>query len=183
MRITAKVMAAVLAVVLLCPASGDAQRQRNQGKTPSMIESLPEDQKIDTLISEMLAAWQLGDVDMMKSYYADDVSVVSGAFEPPVMGWAAYAQAYRRQRERIQAVALLERVNTLIKFRGNLAWVTYQWAFSATVDGQPLAARGHTTLVMEKRGDRWYITHNHTSIVPEAPAPAPAEAKPGPPNR
>jgi ketosteroid isomerase-like protein len=145
----------------------------------------PEEQVIDNQISEMLAAWQIGDFAMLKNYYADDVTVVSGVWEPALMGWAKYLQAYTRQRERVSNVRL-DRTNTFIHVQGNLAWATYQWDFGAMADGSPSAARGHTTLVFQKRDGRWLIVHNHTSLVGEVqtqpqaqPAPAKQPPKPG----
>jgi ketosteroid isomerase-like protein len=78
----------------------------------------------------------------------------------------------------------LDRTNTLIRLAGKFAWASYQWDFSAVVDGQPDAAQGQTTLVFEKRGDDWVVVHNHTSLVqasqPVTPASTvtPAPAKP-----
>src|SRR5437899_3977272 len=59
----------------------------------------------------MLGAWQIGDVEMLHKYYADDVTVVSGAWEPPLVGWANYLRAYQSQRERMTA-GRLDRNNT-----------------------------------------------------------------------
>ena len=38
------------------------------------------------MISEMLGAWQVGDVDKLHKDYADDVTVVNGAYAPPDRG-------------------------------------------------------------------------------------------------
>jgi uncharacterized protein (TIGR02246 family) len=146
-------------------------------KTP-LPPAQPEEQAIDILISEMLGAWQIGDFTMLKNYYADDVTVVSGAWEPALVGWAKYLQAYMRQRERVTNVRL-DRSNTFIRVQGNCAWATYQWDFGAVADGNPTAGRGQTTLILVKREGRWLIIHNHTSLVgdmqsqpPQQPVPA-----------
>jgi len=80
----------------------------------------------------------------------------------------------------------MDRSNTYIKLSGNFAWACYQWDFSAVVDGQPSAARGQTTLIVEKRNDHWVIVHNHTSLAPTAqpspPANTPQIAQPQPNN-
>jgi ketosteroid isomerase-like protein len=68
----------------------------------------------------------------------------------------------------------MDRSNTYIKYSGNFAWACYQWDFSAVVDGQPAAARGQTTLILEKRNNRWVIVHNHTSLAQTAQSTAPA---------
>ena len=171
-----------LVVALACAGTLAGQKQKKKsGEQPAagaeMQARLPDPQAIDAGISEMLGAWQVGNVEALHKHYSDDVIVVSGVWEPPVVGWKNYLQAYQRQRERLQSVRL-DRSNTLIRVRGNIAWAAYQWDFGAVVDGKPSGARGHTTLVLEKRGDRWLIVHNHTSIVPESQPPA-APAKPG----
>ena len=124
----------------------------------------PDEQVIDLQISEMLAAWQIGDINLLKSYYADDVVVVSGAWEPALTGWSKYLQAYLRQRERVSNVRL-DRSNTFIHAAGNFAWATYEWDFSANVDGAATDARGQATLIFQKRNGQWLIVHNHTSMV------------------
>jgi ketosteroid isomerase-like protein len=152
-----------------------AQQQQQQ---PSVVPTTDE-QKIDITISEMLAAWQIGDVELLRKGYADDTMVVSGLYEPPVVGWANYANAYRQQRARMEQVRM-ERRNSFITLRGNVAWVSYQWEFAAIADGQPSTAQGHTTLILEKRGGRWLIVHNHTSLAGPMQTAAPAPPKPGP---
>jgi len=158
--------------------------QKLSGAGGEGVLAVPDDQAIETEISQMLGAWQVGNTELMHKYYADDVTVVSGLWEPPLVGWANYLRAYERQRERMTS-GRLDRSNTLILAKGSIAWATYQWDFGAVVDGRATAARGQTTLIFEKRGDRWLIVHNHTSMVPEmkpaAPAQQPAAPKPNPP--
>lgn len=176
MRKTLNVGVVLVLCLLLVGIEASAQGQKPE--TTSLVPRTDE-QKIDQSLSEMLAAWQIGDVDLMHKYYADDVMVVSGVYEPPVIGWAKYAAAYRAQRQRIEQVRM-DRRNTYIFVRGNTAWVTYQWEFSALTDGRPSAAQGHSTLILEKRGGQWLIVHNHTSLVGEMrTGETPAPPKPG----
>jgi ketosteroid isomerase-like protein len=182
-----------LAAILLLPAvvlvGAPAAAQKGKKKDDKTAQNaaaaaplpVPTDQAIDTAISEMLAGWQLGDIEMMHKHYADNVMVVSGAWEPALVGWDKYVAAYKAQRARMEGPAL-ERSNTFISGSGNVAWATYQWDFRAAVDGQPAAARGQTTLVFEKRNGVWLIVVNHTSLVSEAqpktPTPNPSVPKP-----
>ena len=178
----------VLMVALVCVlplAAQKKQKEKPLKDAPLGIQTtanLPDLDVIDTGISEMLAAWQVGDVRLLHKHYADDVTVVSGLYEPPVQGWDNYLQAYQRQRERVEQLRL-DRFNTFLRVKGTMAWATYQWQFSAIVDNKVSGARGHTTLLLEKRGNDWVIVHNHTSVAeqmdmkPAAPA-APAQ-KPG----
>lgn len=167
---------AVLFLSLSTPAF--AQKTKNKKNTdasnPDNKPVLPmtDQQQIDYLISEMLGAWQVGDIDKLHKDYADDVSVVNGLWGPPVFGWANYLASYQQQRARMQQIRM-DRENTYIKLTGNYAWACYQWDFSAVVDGQPTQARGQTTLILEKRTDHWVIVHNHTSIPPTTQAAVP----------
>lgn len=156
---------------LAAPAFAEPQKKK---KDKSAKDSdlpkipVPDERAIDIVISEMLGAWQIGDVERLHKAYADDVVVVSGAWEPPVIGWDNYLKSYQAQRARMQS-PLMERLNTVVRADGNVGWASYQWEFKATVDGNPMAARGQTTLVLEKRDGRWVIVHNHTSLVTGAP--------------
>jgi len=168
--------------LILCLLAAGIAAGGQQGQKPETTSLVPQtdEQKIDVLLSEILGAWQIGDVEMLHKYYAEDVTVVSAFYVPPVIGWANYASAYRAQRQRIQQVRM-DRRNTYIFVRGNVAWATYQWEFSALTDGRPSAAQGHSTLILEKRGGQWLIVHNHTSMVGEMQVvgEAPAAPKPG----
>lgn len=164
--------------------AGGAAAQKNQKDKKQEVDTSPitspipppDGQVVDTVVSQMLGAWQVGDVDLMHKAYADDVTVVSGSWEPPLLGWASYLKAYQAQRARTQSDRL-ERSNSYTKVIGNVAWCTYQWRYTGQVDGMNAAAFGHTTLVLEKRGGVWLIVLNHTSVVPvSTPAPTPTAA-------
>lgn len=173
-----------LAAILCGPAFVYGQDQKNKKKKDKDAETsvsasslLPDSQGIDLLVSQMLGAWQAGDVDSLHKFYADDITVISGAWEPPLFGWANYARAYQAQIART-SVPRLERTNSFTKVMGDTAVVTYQWQFAGTVDGKPAQAFGHTTLVLQKRSGNWLIVLNHTSAIPaedtstSTPAPA-----------
>ncbi len=164
--------------------AGGAAAQKNQKDKKQEVDTSPitspipppDGQVVDTVVSQMLGAWQVGDVDLMHKAYADDVTVVSGSWEPPLLGWASYLKAYQAQRARTQSDRL-ERSNSYTKVIGNMAWCTYQWRYTGQVDGMNAAAFGHTTLVLEKRGGTWLIVLNHTSVVPvSTPEPTPTAA-------
>jgi ketosteroid isomerase-like protein len=178
----------VLLLVFVLASAGTAgaqKKKKNKDESqptppPSVIASVPDEAKIDNAIGEMLGAWQVGNVEKMHENIADDVSVVAGTWTPPAVGWTNYLAAYQAQRARMEQVRL-ERTNTLIRIAPSalFAWACYQWTFSAVVDGSPSAAEGQTTLVLEKKGDKWLIVHNHTSLVQSQPV-APANARPQP---
>jgi ketosteroid isomerase-like protein len=160
------VLALGLAVAGWAPG---ALAQKNKTKPPADSDNGPAPQmptanQIDSNIGQMLGAWQVGDVEAMHKYYADDATFTSGAYEVPIVGWKNYEEAYQRQRARIQAMNLIRR-NTSIFFRPDFAWATYQWELTGTVDNGPMAARGQTTLVFALTNGKWLIVHNHTSEI------------------
>jgi ketosteroid isomerase-like protein len=175
-----RTLALLAAAILLASAAPTHAQKTKKDKNPAPaaqnpLTNIPENHVIDVAISEMLAYWQIGDGEKMHKYYADDVLVVSGAWEPPIYTWANYLSAYKSQRGRMGPIRF-DRSNTAIKVKDNCAWATYQWELSGTADGAKMAARGNTTLVFEKRDGVWLIVLNHTSVMPDG-TPAPA-AKP-----
>jgi ketosteroid isomerase-like protein len=173
---------ACVAILLSNASPASAQKEKKKKKDANAAEThttipMPDEQAIDYKISEMLGAWQLGDIERLHQDYADDAVFVSGVWAPPIFGWSNYLPLYQEKRARMQQVRL-DRVNTFIKVSGAVGWACYQWDFSGTVDGQPMSSRGQTTLVLEKRSDRWVIVHNHTSVAQAAP---PATQQPAAP--
>lgn len=167
-------VAAALLLTSVTPALAQ-QKDKKKKKNAAADDSGPiipmtDEKQIDYLISEMLGAWQIGDIERLHKAYADDVVVVSGIWTPPMTGWNSYLASYQQQKARMQQVRM-DRMNTFIKVDGTVGWACYQWDFAATVDGQPSAAQGQTTLILVKRNNHWVIVHNHTSLVtPAAPA-------------
>ena len=170
------VVALGLSLLLLLAGATQANAQqkdkknKNSSQPAATTPSIPpsDELQIDYLISTNLGAWQVGDVDKLHATYADDVTIVQGPYMAPVVGWNNYLPLYQQQHARMQQVRM-DRTNSIIKLNGNCAWATFQWDFSATVDGQPSASQGHMTFVMDKRNGKWVITLNHTSVAEQAP--------------
>jgi ketosteroid isomerase-like protein len=163
-------VAAALLLGVASPVSAQKEKKKKKNAPASatgQIIPMEDQQQIDYQISQMLGAWQVGDIEKLHSFYADDVSIVNGAWAPPVLGWNNYLALYQQARTRMQQVRL-DRDNSYIKVSGNVAWACYQWEFSAVSGDQPTASRGQTTLIFEKRNNRWLIVHNHTSLIETA---------------
>ncbi|MFZ0639566.1 MAG: nuclear transport factor 2 family protein [Candidatus Acidiferrales bacterium] len=153
-------------ICLFAISAGWASPQKQQktnpaAATPSFMSVSDE---IDHDIGEMLGAWQVGDVEAMHKYYAEDATWVSGSYDVPVAGWQNYVQTYLQQRKDLSGVQLI-RKNTNVFHYGDTAWACYQWEFDGLVQGKPITAHGQTTLVFVKQGNRWLIVHNHTSQI------------------
>jgi ketosteroid isomerase-like protein len=183
----------LLAAILIFFLSPGAQAQKNKKNkgTDNSSGSSNTDQgqqvlsgslfdQLDTDIGEMLGAFQLGNVDVMHKYYADNATFVSGAYAPPVVGWANYVPIYQRERAAFQGMQVVRR-DTYIYTHGDVAWASYQWEFDSMLNGRPYMARGQTTLVFTKVGDNWLIVHNHTSeICPDEESRQMSAAPPSP---
>jgi ketosteroid isomerase-like protein len=177
------ILLAVFALALTCVSPAAAQKKKKSEPPPSTdssktLLSLNDEQQIDYLLSEMLGAWQLGDVEKLHTDYADDVAIVNGSWAPPIIGWTNYLAVYQQQRARMQQVRM-DRFNTYIKVNGTTGWACYQWEFAGIVDGQQTEYQGQTTVVLEKRNNHWVIVLNHTSLAPKVPQATPASAPAG----
>jgi len=174
-------LAAVLILVISPSVSAQKNKKNNNADTSSQpaapAPALPDTQELEEDIGQMLAGFQLGDVEMMHKYYADNVTFVSGAYEPPLIGWQNYVPVYQRERSSFPAMQL-NRKNTLIFTHGDVAWAMYQWEFDSTYNGQPYSVRGQTTLIFNKVGGNWLIVHNHTSEVIPTASPVPPQQAP-----
>ena len=165
---------AILALALGAAAAPASAQKKDKNKTPpppadvgdelKLAMRAPDSQAIDQAIGEALGYWQIGDSESMHKYYSDDVVLVSGTWEPPIVGWDNFLKAYQAQHAQVSG-ARMDRSNTLIKVNGNTAWATYQFVYVAQMQGKVVQFRGHTTLFLAKQSDRWVITLNHSSIV------------------
>jgi ketosteroid isomerase-like protein len=174
-RVYRAVLSLLLCAAVFASSAGTAAAQQKDKKKKdapapdnTRVVPLADEQQIDYMISSMLGAWQVGDVDKLHESYGEDVVVVNGVWAPPTIGWANYAALYKQQRARMQQVRM-DRSNTVIRVEGTVGWACYQWDFSATVDGQPSRAQGLTTLVVSKRNSHWVIVLNHTSLAQATP--------------
>jgi ketosteroid isomerase-like protein len=175
---------ALLLVAVAVPAAAQKnkdKKKQQQSDSASDSQNMPgisDTQAVDLAIGQSLGYWQIGDVDSLHKYYADDVVVVTGDWSPPLIGWDNYAKAYQAQRARVTG-GRMDRTNTLLKVDGNTAWATYQFYYVTSLNNQVSESRGHTTLILSKRGARWLIVLNHSSIVEPTPAsPVPAADSP-----
>lgn len=179
--------AAFMAILVITSGAAWAQKKpKNKAadQSPMPTVPVPVSDEIDRDIGEMLAAFQLGKIEMMHKYYSDNAVFVSGAYAPPIVGWQNYVVDYQRSLAAFQGMQLIRR-NTNVFVHGDIAWASYQWEFLSSYQNKPYSAHGQTTLILQKVGESWLIVHNHTSQVcdqvPEQPQPQPAAQNPAAP--
>jgi len=139
----------VVAALSAC-ASPDADRSAGQ---------------VATLLARSAAAWNRGDLDGFMAGYAHDsvTSFLSGGHVQ--YGWerlyARYREAYFAPGRSRDSLSFAEaRVRVLAP---TVAFYTARFALHR---GDSLVASGPFTLILERRGDRWLIIHDHTSADP-----------------
>jgi ketosteroid isomerase-like protein len=185
LRIWPILMLALLASALSASAQKKDKKKAAQPADPvtdlKAEMPTPDSQAIDQAIGEALGYWQIGDTTSLHKYYSDDIVLVSGAWEAPIIGWDNFLKAYQAQRAQLNG-ARMDRSNTLIKVNGNSAWATYQFVYATQMEGRVIQFRGHTTLILAKQADRWVITLNHSSIVDSSVPEAPSTANSATPN-
>jgi ketosteroid isomerase-like protein len=173
-----RALAGVVVILLLCLGVWAQKSKKNQPAPDQPLPSMPmtPNDQIEHNIGEMLAAQQLGNLELMHKYYSDNATFVSSDYGPPIVGWKNWADGYERQKAAFQQMQIVRR-NTYIYIHADVAWATYQWDFSAMLaTGKGYDARGQTTLVFTKVGNDWLVVHNHTAV--DCSSLAPAEATP-----
>ena len=190
-----RALAGVVVILLLCSGVWAQKNKKNQPAPDQSLPSMPmsPNDQIEHNIGEMLAAQQLGNLELMHKYYSDSATFVSSDYGPPIVGWKNWAEGYERQKAAFQQMQIMRR-NTYIYIHADGAWATYQWDFSAMLaTGKGYDARGQTTLVFTKVGNDWLVVHNHTAVdcsllapaeaTPVTPGPSAAPAQSKPPNQ
>jgi ketosteroid isomerase-like protein len=176
-----RALASVVVLLLLSSGTWGQKNKKNQPATDQPMPSMPMSptDEIEHDIGEMLAAQQLGNMELMHKYYSDSATFVSSDYGPPIVGWKNWAAGYERQKAAFQQMQIIRR-NTFIYTHADVAWATYQWDFAAVLaTGKGYDARGQTTLVFNKVGNDWLIMHNHTAV--DCSSLAPVEATPATP--
>ena len=86
-------LALAVAFSITATAAGQDKKQKkvkqDTKEDPMPMPPIPTPDELDRNIGEMLGAWQVGDVDAMHKFYADDATFTSGAFEPPIVAGSA----------------------------------------------------------------------------------------------
>ena len=122
--------------------------------------------EITTMLTRSAADWNRGDLAGFMSDYAPDsnLSYVSG--RGVQYGWQALFDRYERGYFRPGAERdSLTFTNLVVRpLDDDLALATARFQL---MRGKSIVASGPFTLILEKRGARWLIIHDHTSSDPK----------------
>ncbi len=121
--------------------------------------------EIPAALERSASDWNRGDLDGFMSDYAKDstVSYVTGGHVQ--YGWQPLYDHYRatyfapgKSRDSLSFVEVRVQALTM-----DLAFATARFELHR---GDSLVASGPFTLILQRRGDRWLILHDHTSADP-----------------
>jgi ketosteroid isomerase-like protein len=122
--------------------------------------------EIAAALTRSSADWNHGDLDGFMSDYAKDSTVSYVTAGHVQYGWQPLYDHYKatyfapgQHRDSLSFVEL--RVQPLTM---DLAFATARFELHR---GDSLVASGPFTLILQKRGDRWLILHDHTSADPK----------------
>lgn len=122
--------------------------------------------EIPAMLARSAADWNRGDLDGFMGDYVKDSTVgyVSGGHVQ--YGWQPLYDHYQadyfapgKSRDSLSFVDIRVRALTM-----DLAFTTARFELHR---GDSLVASGPFTLILQKRGDRWLILHDHTSADPK----------------
>lgn len=152
----------VLALLFLVVLTGSSQTQT---RSPSEQATYAE---FKALIDRYYAACNSLNLDEEMAFYAKDPGLVFYDMTPPLKynGWYEYREGIKKAYlHKVLSAKLTPNDDLKVTRRGNVAWTTVTFHFSATMKtGENKDIEARHTAVWEKRGDKWIIVHEHVSV-------------------
>lgn len=118
-------------------------------------------------IERYYAAWNTLNVDSAAPYYAKDAGLVFYDIAPlKYNGWEEYKNGVNSNFfDKVSSAKLVPYHDLKITLRGNVAWTTLTFHFSAAFKtGTVLELDCRHTAIWERRGKQWMIVHEHVSV-------------------
>jgi ketosteroid isomerase-like protein len=122
---------------------------------------------IRALVPKIVAAWQTMDITKVDPYYAKDAEFAFFDLAPmKYVNWAEYRAGVQKMFfEPNKSLTFTIKDDLAVHRRGLVAWATF--TFGADVvgkDDKPAHLDGRWTMILEQRGGRWTVVHEHVSV-------------------
>lgn len=157
-----KLIAMAVGLLLLVSLAGAQPKQEAAPAKPD---------EVSTTLRALYAAW--GDLDPAKAapFYAKDADLTFFDIAPmKYNGWAEYETGVPKAFAPYKSGKFTLNDDLRVHRQGNQAWATATWHAELTKkDGSKENPEGRYTAVLEKRGAKWLVVHEHMSL----PAPSP----------
>ena len=149
-----------LLVALACVWLAGCGEDQNAGKPQDATAFFKPD------FDKLCTAWSTLDSSKPASFYAKDANLVFFDVAPlQYKGWQEYEDGFKRVSADWKSAEVTLGPDFRATQLGNIAWATYTFDLVVqpkTGDVMKMQARG--TDILQKRGERWLIIHEHASV-------------------
>ena len=125
-----------------------------------------DEQAIRSVITKAVENWSAMNPDANDVFYTADARVVWFDIAPmQYVGWRAYKEGVKQLNTGLDGMSLKVHDDVAVRRKGSVAWATY--TFSAELrwkDRKVEKGEGRATDILEKRGGKWIIVHEHVSF-------------------
>jgi uncharacterized protein (TIGR02246 family) len=118
-----------------------------------------------TVINEFAEAFAKRDLDACLAFFAPDPDVVfigTGGDEKRI-GLAEIKALFERDFAQFEDASLTIGWHS-VSAAGSVAWGIADLTLCASADRREISLQARSTVVLERRGDRWFIVQLHTSL-------------------
>ena len=125
-----------------------------------------DEQAIRSVLAKATENWSAMNVDANDAYYAADAGAAWFDLAPlKYAGWAEYKAGVKKVFGGFESLSLKLNDDLMVQRRGKMAWATYTFTTELKMkDGKSEKGVGRGTDVLEKRGGKWVIVHEHVSF-------------------
>jgi DNA phosphorothioation-dependent restriction protein DptG len=125
-----------------------------------------DEQAIRSTLAKAVENWEAMNVDANDAYYAPDANAMWFDISPlKYVGWNEYKVGVKKVFANFQSLSFKLNDDMAVQRRGKVAWVTYTFSTEIGMkDGKSEKGEGRGTDVLEKRGGKWLIVHEHVSF-------------------
>jgi hypothetical protein len=129
-------------------------------------------QQINKTFDEYVTGWRTSNVEILSKIYANDAKVSAYWPDPSrpalLVGWPKISKNLQDVFERLHEVSPygmdLDFNDRIIDIYGDTAVLTSNWVWHHPAD--PAFGTGRGTFIFQRRGTKWVIVHEHSSVSP-----------------
>lgn len=121
--------------------------------------------QLKELVPQIVASWESFDLSKISPYYADDPDLAFFDLAPmKYNNWAEYKAGAQKEFFDVNKSMHIKIADLRIHTHGSFAWATFTFG-ADLVNKQDASSHvdGRWTMILEKRGARWVVVHEHVS--------------------
>lgn len=140
---------------------GGCTIERADVRTPSGEPPEADTARVRKAIDAIADAFATGDLAALDTIYHEGVTVYEAG--RVVQGWPRYRDQHLLPEVEALTQRQLRFEGISVRLAGSTAWVTCRYTRQALRDGEPVLARGLSTMIFRKVAGGWRLVHSHTS--------------------